>query len=58
MNLIANTTTVEGLTVTCRLDRGEYPTGKKISDAQMAQIDLEWETFHGEWNFTIVPKCS
>jgi len=58
VNLIANTTTAEGLTVTCRLDRGEYPTGKKISDAQMAQINLEREAFHGEWNYTIAPKSS
>ena len=58
VNLIANTTTAEGLTVTCRLDRGEYPTGKKVSDAQMAQINLERETFHGEWNYTIAPKSS
>jgi len=56
VNLIANTSTAKGLSVTCRLDHGDYPTGMKISDRQMAQINLEKDTFHGEWNYVIAPR--
>jgi hypothetical protein len=55
VNLIAKTTTAKGLTVTCRLDRRKYPTGRKVSDAEMKRVNLERDTFHGEWNYTIKP---
>lgn len=56
VKLIANTTTAKGLKVRCRLDRRKYPTGRKISDEEMEQINLERNKFHGEWNYTIKPK--
>jgi Rhodopirellula transposase DDE domain len=31
------------------------PPGQKVSDEQMAQINLTMESFHGEWNYTIAP---
>ena len=55
VNLIASTTTAKGLTVTCRLDRRKYPTGRKVSREQMKQVNLKPNTFHGEWNYTIEP---
>ena len=57
VNLIANTTTAKGLTVTCRLDRRKYPTGRKVTDEEMKRIHLERNRFHGEWNYTIKPTC-
>jgi len=27
-----------------------------ISDAQMAQVQLEPHAFHGDWNYTIRPR--
>lgn len=55
VKLIAHTTTAKGLKVTCRLDRRQYPTGRKVTDEEMAKINLEPDKFHGEWNYTIQP---
>ena len=55
VNLIANTTTAKGLTVTCRLDRRKYPTGRKVSDQEMQRVNLERNRFHGDWNYIIKP---
>ena len=56
VNLIAATTTAKGLTVTCRLDRRKYPTGREVSDAQMQRVNLQRNKFHGEWNYLIKPN--
>jgi len=56
VRLIASTTTAKGLTVTCRLDRRQYPVGKKITAQELASLNLVPDTFHGEWNYTIRPK--
>ena len=55
VRLIADTTTAKGLTVTCRLDRRKYPAGRKISDEDMAALNVTPASFHGEWNYTIHP---
>ena len=55
VNLIAATTTEKGLRVECQLDRNLYPKGIKISKEQMAQINIQRDEFHGEWNYTIKP---
>ena len=55
INLIANTTTREGLTIQAELDRGKYPTGIKITDAELAQLNLKPDNFHGDWNYTVLP---
>jgi hypothetical protein len=57
VHLIANTTTAKGLTVTCRLDRRKYPPGRKVSDDEMKLINLQPNTFHGEWNYVIKPRA-
>lgn len=56
VNLIATTTTAKGLKVTCRLDRRKYPTGRKVSDQEMQQINITRDQFHGEWNYVIHPR--
>jgi len=56
VNLIAATRTEAGLTVRCELDRHTYPRDVKITDEQMAQIRLQPDSFHGEWNYTIRPR--
>jgi hypothetical protein len=56
VNLIAKTTTVKGLKVTCRLDRRKYPTGLEVTNAQMERVNLERNKFHGEWNYVIKPS--
>ena len=55
VNLIARTTTAKGLTVTCRLDRRKYPTGRQVSDEEMNTVNLERHRFHGDWNYVIRP---
>ncbi len=55
VKLIAKTTTAKGLTVTCRLDRRKYPTGRKVTKEEMKGINLEPDKFHGEWNYVIRP---
>ena len=56
VNLIARTTTVKGLKVTCKLDRRKYPTGRKISDEEMKRVNVERNKIHGEWNYVIKPE--
>ena len=55
VRLIASTTTAKGLTVTCRLDRRKYPAGRKVSDEELAAINITPSRFHGEWNYIIHP---
>jgi hypothetical protein len=55
VGLIACTTTVKGLRVTCRLDRRKYTLGRKITPEQMASVNLQPDQFHGEWNYVIRP---
>ena len=55
VHLIAKTTTARGLTVTCRLDRRKYATGRKVTPEQMQQVNLHPDTFHGDWNYVIRP---
>lgn len=56
VNLIAATTTEKGLQVKCQLDKTLYPTGIKITDEQMNKLHLIKDTFHGDWNYTLLPR--
>lgn len=58
IQLIGATHTRTGLTGQAGLDQHAYPTGIKISDDQMAHIQLQKDRFHGEWNYTISPTTS
>jgi len=53
VQLIANTRTETGLRVRAALDTNNYPTGIKVSDAELASVKLRPARFHGEWNYTI-----
>ena len=55
VQLISNTTTTQGLKVQAALDRRHYPTQKKITAQELAQVHLLPAGFHGDWNYTIVP---
>jgi hypothetical protein len=55
VNLIGNTTTRAGLKVRAELDPAPYPTGIKVSDAELAAVQLQPATFHGNWNYAITP---
>ena len=58
VRLIATTTTAKGLTVTCRLDRHRYPVGRKVSNHEIATVNLTPNAFHGEWNYLIRPRLN
>jgi hypothetical protein len=53
VDLIGATTTRTGLRVHAELDRGSYPTGVRVSDAELAAVPLTRHDWHGEWNYTI-----
>jgi hypothetical protein len=55
VNTIAATTTTTGLRVHAELDTGTYPTGVKISNAQMDALPLSRHDWHGDWNYTLQP---
>jgi hypothetical protein len=57
VQLIAKTTTAKGLPVVCRLDRRKYRIGRKVSNTEMAGVNIVHEKFHGEWNYCIRPRC-
>lgn len=56
VELIGATTSTAGLTVRCQLDENLYPSGIKVSDEEMAELNILRDDFHGEWNYTIKPK--
>jgi transposase len=55
VSLIGSTHSRAGLHVRAELDRGQYPAGVTVTDAQLATVRLERHRFHGDWNYTIHP---
>jgi hypothetical protein len=55
IDLIGATTTSTGLKVYARLDPGEYEKGIKVTDAELAAVNIERDPFHPDWNYTIHP---
>jgi hypothetical protein len=53
IELISATASTTGLTIQAAYDPAWYPTGVKISDAELAAVPLDPHDFHGEWNYTI-----
>jgi hypothetical protein len=56
VELIAATTTKTGLKVACELDPRTYEKGVKVSDAEMASLNITGDDFHPEWNYTFNPN--
>jgi hypothetical protein len=56
ISLIEATKNRKGLTVYAALDKRHYPKGIKITKAEMEELELHPEDFHGEWNYTLKPK--
>ena len=54
VNLIASTKTKSGLTVRAELDTSSYPKGIVVTDVEMAEVKLEPNKFHGDWNYRIL----
>jgi hypothetical protein len=56
IDLIAATTTTTGLTVKSKIDTNIYEPGLRVSDQQMAELQLRREKFHGDWNYKLLPR--
>jgi transposase len=56
VNSIGRVRTREGLRIEAELDTNSYPKGIKVSDEEMAGLNLRRAKFHGDWNYTILPS--
>jgi transposase len=56
IELISNTTTSKGLKIVCMEDSNEYKLGTKVTDAELADLNITRDAFHGDWNYVISPK--
>jgi transposase len=56
INLIASTSTRTGLNVYAQLDERTYPDRVRVSDAELAAVNIDRHAFHGDWNYTIKPR--
>ncbi|MCA1680413.1 MAG: ISAzo13 family transposase [Actinobacteria bacterium] len=55
VSLIGATTSQAGLKVYARLDETDYQRGVKVSDDDLAAVNLTRDDFHPEWNYLITP---
>lgn len=56
VNLISNTTTQKGLKIEADVDETQYEKGIKVGDDEIAKLNIERASFHGEWNYKISPQ--
>jgi len=56
VQLIGSVRTSTGLKVKAKIDTRQYPTGIKVSNAEMDSLCITHEVFHGEWNYTLHPS--
>ena len=56
VELIAATTTKTGLTVQCELDERSYAKGRRVTDQDMAALNIETDPWHPDWNYTVKPQ--
>ena len=56
VQLIGAVTTEQGLRVRAELDENIYDAGLKVTDEELAAVDIERDEFHGEWNYRIRPR--
>jgi len=56
ISLISNTTTEKRLTITCQLNEKTYETGHKITDDELASLNITpCETLR-KWNYIVRPQ--
>jgi hypothetical protein len=56
VKLIGETRTNTGLEVHCWLDEDQYDKGRKVTNAELDEIMIKPNEFHGEWNYEIHPR--
>jgi len=57
VSLIAATTNTSGLKVRCALDTNAYAPGIKVSEDELATVNIVRDPFHGKWNYAIHPHA-
>jgi hypothetical protein len=55
VDLIGNTTTAAGLVIRAELDGNRYPTATKVSDEELSRVRIKRASFHGDWNYSLLP---
>lgn len=58
IELLNHTTTKSGLKVSAMIDKNIYKTGIKVTDEELAQLNIQKDDFHPEWNYTINPQAN
>jgi len=58
VQLIAATKTTSGLSISCAIDAARYPKGRQVSDAQIEALDIRYDAFHPDWNYSIFPRLN
>jgi hypothetical protein len=58
LGYLRGTTTETGLTVRAALHDGVYRTGERVSDAELATLNLERHAVCPTWNYTLRPRSS
>jgi hypothetical protein len=56
INLIGSTRTQQGLEVHAWLDETTYEKGRKVAEAEMSELHIKRNRFHGDWNYEIHPR--
>lgn len=56
VQLISQTQTKTGLTVDCVMDTNHYPSGIKVSNQQMQQLNINKHAILPDWNYTLSPR--
>ncbi len=56
VQLIAATTTTNGLSIASAIDASRYPKGGTVSNAQFDTLKIRYDKFHPDWNYTILPS--
>jgi len=44
--------------VRCELDEGSYPKAIRVTDEEMATLNITTDPWHPEWNYIIRPRSS
>jgi hypothetical protein len=56
VGLLGSTTTQTGLKIRAVADQRRYPTGRKVTDAEMKALAITRNDFHGDWNYSFTPR--
>jgi len=58
VNLIGLTKTKKGLMINTAVDTNKYTKGIKVTKEEIAELAIERNSFHGEWNYVIKPRST